>query len=181
MTGKNIALRAVELSDADLIYQWENDPAIWQVSNTITPFSRYVIEQYILNSEQDIFTAKQLRLMIDRISGDAIHTIGTVDLFDFDPLHRRAGVGIMILKQERGHGFASEALELLKAYVFETLQLHQLFCHITPDNTASLALFRKHGFVICGTRKDWLRLNDGWKEEHILQCINPAESNNLRH
>jgi diamine N-acetyltransferase len=176
MTGKNIALRAVELSDADLIYQWENDPEIWQVSNTITPFSRYVIEQYILNSEQDIFTAKQLRLMIDHVSGKEIRTIGAIDLFDFEPLHRRAGVGILILNRERGHGYASEALELLKTYVFGTLQLHQLYCHITTDNTASLALFKKHGFVICGTRKDWLRLEDGWKEEHILQCINPAET-----
>jgi diamine N-acetyltransferase len=175
MTGKNIALRAVELSDADLIYAWENDPSIWQVSNTITPFSRYIIEQYILDSEQDIFTTKQLRLMIDHIGGDKIITIGAIDLFDFEPLHRRAGIGILIHDKERGQGFASEALQLMKAYVFNTLQLHQLYCHISPGNTASLSLFTKHGFSISGTRKEWLHQNGQWTDEHILQCINPAE------
>jgi diamine N-acetyltransferase len=175
MTSKNLALRAVELSDADLIFQFENDPSVWQVSNTISPFSRYVIEQYILSSDQDIFTAKQLRLMIDHKSGDELRTIGAIDLFDFEPMHRRAGVGILILNKERGQGFASEALELLMTYVFETLQLHQLYCHITPDNAASLALFQKHGFVICGTRREWLQVGGSWKDEHMLQCFNPAE------
>jgi diamine N-acetyltransferase len=174
MTGKNVALRAVELSDAELIFTFENDPAIWQVSNTITPFSRYIIEQYILNSDQDIFTAKQLRLMIDCIKGE-VHTIGSIDLFEFDPLHKRAGVGILIFEKERGKGFASEALELLKDYVFGTLQLHQLYCNVTPDNPASLTLFKKHGFTICGTRKDWLQLNGKWVDEYILQCFNPAK------
>lgn len=174
MTGENVALRAVEPADAELIFKFENDPAIWQVSNTITPFSRYTIEQYILNSDQDIFTAKQLRLMIDVIK-DEVQPIGAVDLFDFDPQHRRAGVGILILDKERGHGYASEALELLKSYVFGTLQLHQLFCHVTSDNAASLALFQKHGFTISGTRKEWLLLNGKWVDEIILQCMNPEE------
>jgi diamine N-acetyltransferase len=174
MTGEQVALRAVEPADADLIMRFENDPAVWRVSNTITPFSRYIIEQYILNSDQDIFTAKQLRLMIDCIEGE-IRTIGAVDLFDFDPQHRRAGVGILILEPERGKGFASEALEILKRYAFDTLHLHQLFCHVTPDNLPSLALFGKHGFVISGTRKEWLFANGQWADEHILQCFSDTK------
>jgi diamine N-acetyltransferase len=176
MTGKNISLRAVELSDAELIYQWENDTSVWQVSNTITPFSRYIIEQYILNSDQDIFTAKQLRLMIDLIDVDNITTIGAIDLFDFDPMHLRAGVGILIGSDYRLKGYASKALEELKNYAFNTLQLHQLFCHITPDNKASLSLFQKHGFVMCGRRSEWIRVNDVWTDEFILQCFNPKKN-----
>lgn len=175
MTGKNVALRAVEMSDASLIHKWENDTAIWRVSNTLTPFSHYIIEQYILNSDQDIFASRQLRLMIDRINSADIVAIGTIDLFEFDPLHRRAGVGIMICEESRNHGYASEALELLKKYTFETLQLHQLFCHISPENELSLSLFIKHGFAITGTRLQWLRLNGKWLDEHILQCFNSTD------
>jgi diamine N-acetyltransferase len=172
MKGTKVALRAVEPADATIIHEWENDMDIWQLSNTITPFSRYIIEQYILNSDQDIYTSKQLRLMIDRIDGPKAVAAGAIDLFDFEPMHRRAGVGILISKAQRNEGLASESLELLKTYAFETLQLRQLYCNITADNQGSLALFQKHGFVACGTRKDWLLIKGVWTDEIMLQCFN---------
>jgi diamine N-acetyltransferase len=175
MIGDRVALRAVEMSDADWIYQWENDPEVWQVSNTLAPFSRYIIEQYILNSTQDIFAAKQLRLMIDLKKEESWIPVGSIDLFEFDPLHRRAGVGILVCGEYRGQGIASEALQLLRSYAFDTLQLHQLFCHISSNNDASLALFQKNGFVITGTRKDWMLNKGAWVDEFILQCMNPED------
>ena len=60
-----VKLRAIELSDADIIYKWENDPSVWKLSNTIVPFSRYIIRKYVENSHLDIYETKQLRLMID--------------------------------------------------------------------------------------------------------------------
>ena len=87
--GDKIFLRAMELSDAELMYQWENDMSIWHLSNTLTPFSKFTLEQYVMNAHQDIYTTKQLRLMIDLISER--ETIGSIDLFEFDPGHRRAG------------------------------------------------------------------------------------------
>ena len=105
MTSKNITLRALEPSDVDLLYKWENDTSIWHLSNTLTPFSRFVLEQYLLNSEKDIFTNKQLRLMIDVIeAAKKVKTIGSIDLFDFDPKNKRAGIGILIIKEEREKG-----------------------------------------------------------------------------
>lgn len=175
MKGNKVALRAVEPSDLDIIHRWENDQNIWRLSHTLTPYSRFQVEQYILNADQDIFTTKQLRLMIERIDQPGNPTIGAIDLFDFEPLHRRAGIGILIDPQHRSEGLASEALELLMAYAFETLQLHQLYCSITPDNQASLRLFQSKGFFITGTRKEWLLLGGIWTDEHFLQCMSPIK------
>ena len=50
LAGKKIILRAVEPSDIDLIYTWENDPDNWFVSNTRTPYSREIIKKYIESS-----------------------------------------------------------------------------------------------------------------------------------
>ena len=66
LKSKNIELRALEPSDVDLLYQWENNEELWHLSNTVAPFSRFVLEQYVMDSHQDIFTTKQLRLMIDK-------------------------------------------------------------------------------------------------------------------
>lgn len=169
LAGQNITLRAIEPSDIDSLYSWENDTANWNVSNTQTPFSRFVLEQYITSAHEDIYTAKQLRLIIcDKEN----KSVGSIDLFDFDPNHLRAGVGILIAdKSDRRKGYASEALELLINYCFEVLNLHQLFCNITSDNESSILLFQKHGFQITGIKKQWIRSGSGYKDELLLQLI----------
>jgi len=167
--GQNITLRAIEPSDIDVLYAWENDTENWNVSNTQTPFSKFVLEQYITSSHEDIYTAKQLRLIISDKENKAV---GSIDLFDFDPNHLRAGVGILIAdKSDRRKGYASEALDLLINYCFETLNLHQLYCNVTTDNESSILLFQKHGFQITGIKKKWIRDGSVYKDELLMQLI----------
>jgi diamine N-acetyltransferase len=177
LTGTRLHLRAIEPHDLDWLYQWENDTALWNLGNTLMPFSRFVLEQYLLTAQQDIFTNKQLRLMIDLKSQDIpSQTIGSIDLFDFDPFHKRAGVGILIITPERNKGYATEALELLKNYAFLMLGLHQLYCNIDSENQNSIELFRRHGFKECGRKKDWIWNNETWHDELTFQCISSSNS-----
>lgn len=168
--GIKIKLRALELSDINLLYKWENDMSIWKVSNTVTPFSRQAIKEYI-KSVRDIYADKQLRLMICLASKGS--PIGCIDLFDFDPNNLRAGVGILIGEpSQRQKGYASEAIGLLVNYCFTTLNLHQLYCNIPFDNEVSVKLFKKHGFRVIGVKKDWIRTGAEWMDEYILQLVN---------
>lgn len=176
LTGKKVRLRAPEPSDIELLYKWENDPAIWEVSNTLAPFSRFQIEEYVLNARQDLLAARQLRMMIDLIENHGIETtIGTVDMFDYDPLNSRAGVGILICDPYRGQGFAGDAMKTLIKYAFSHLYLHQLYCNISENNSESLRLFESLGFVRCGIRRDWIRRGAGWEHELTLQLVNHHE------
>jgi diamine N-acetyltransferase len=164
-----ISLRALEPSDIDVLYTWENDTENWVISSTQTPFSRFVLEQYITSSHEDIYSTKQLRLIICNNENKAV---GCIDLFDFDPNHQRAGIGILIAeKNDRIGGYASEALKLLINYCFETLNLHQLFCNITTDNEPSILFFQKHGFMITGIKKAWIREGAKFKDELLLQLV----------
>ncbi len=173
LTGNRIKLRALEPSDIELLYLWENNSDIWPVSNTLVPFSRFILEKYIAESHMDIFQAKQLRLMIDNIAGPGVETVGAIDLFDFDPMHERAGIGILISDRKyMNRGYASDALELLINYSFTVLQLHQLYCNIDDDNKVSIKLFEKFGFRITGEKEDWNRTPGGWKNVYMLQLIN---------
>ncbi|MCB8995455.1 MAG: GNAT family N-acetyltransferase [Bacteroidales bacterium] len=170
LENARIQLRALEPEDLELLYSWENNPEIWHLSNTLSPFSKFTLEKYIQEAQLDIFQTKQLRLIIQlKSSGEAI---GAIDLFDFDPMHKRAGVGILIGdKKFRRKGFASEALEILETYAFDKLGLKQLYCNILEDNSESLSLFIKQGFVITGQKKDWVFKNNNWHSEYFLQLI----------
>ncbi len=175
MTGSKIYLRALEPDDVEILYRWENDQSIWHLSNMLTPLSRFTLEQYVIGSGQDLYSTRQVRMMIeltDPVNG--VSTIGSVDLFEFEPAHQRAGVGILILEQFRGQGYASEALELLIRYSFEVLQLHQLFSNISPENRESIRLFESKGFKLAGVKKDWNRIRNQWQDECLFQLINPV-------
>lgn len=170
LKGSSILLRAPEPEDLDYLYLWENDPAVWHVSNTLAPFSRFTLKNYIENSNLDIYQARQLRLMIEL--KDAGIPVGTIDLFDFDPYHQRAGIGILIGDvTQRNKGYAAESLDLMIDYSFGILKLHQLYCNIGADNKNSIRLFLSKNFVQCGERKDWLRTTQGWQSEFLFQLI----------
>jgi len=172
LEGENIILRAPELTDLDVLYKWENDPDAWIYGSTLSPFSKHILSKYLETAQQDIYEAKQLRLMVD-LKFPTNKTIGIVDLFDFDPFHNRAGVGILIAEPEdRRNGFAYDTLLTLKSYCFKLLLLNQLYCNIGIDNTESLKLFQKCGFEINGQKKSWLRRETGFIDEYFLQLIN---------
>ena len=169
LKGEHIYLRALEPEDLDYIHAIENDQSIWELSNTVTPFSKFLIKEYLANSHKDIFEVKQLRLVICKPNHVAI---GLIDLFDFDVKSKRAGIGILIQdKSERQKGYGNEALQLLLKYCKTNIDMHQLYCNISEENKASLKLFKSHGFEIIGLKKDWNFSNGSYKNEYLLQRI----------
>lgn len=202
LQGRIVSLRAVEPRDVDLLYGWENDVEIWAVSGTTEPFSRAQMERFVERQMEgaDLLRTGQLRLMIDVRQADGLsradgaaenengsmsgnvsggvsggggfRTVGAVDLFEYDPLNGRAGLGILIYGEEnRRRGYASDTLEILCRYAREQLRLHQLWCTVGAGNAASLALFRQAGFVETGVRRDWLWSPEGFRDEILLQKI----------
>lgn len=168
LKGKNIYLRALEPEDLDFLYQLENNEDVWEISGTTTPYSKHVLKQYLDNAHRDIYDVKQLRLCICKEN----RVIGFIDLFDFDPQHHRAGVGLIILeKNERNNGIGTEAIALLSDYAFKTLGLRQLYANVIEDNAASLHLFKKMGFDEVGIKKDWIFSNGSYKNEILFQKI----------
>src|SRR5574344_345499 len=155
LSNNKITLRAIEPDDVDQLYLWENDSAVWKVSNAKTPVSKFILASYIKTADRDIWESKELRLVIETIDGKAI---GTIELFDFDPYHQRAGLGVMIFEEdERMKGFATEAIKLITDYALNEVGIYQLYANVAELNQASVGLFTKLGFEITGTKKNWLR------------------------
>lgn len=131
--------------------------------------SRHTLRRFLDEQRFDLYAARQLRLVVETLDGRAV---GLVDLFEFEPVDLRAGIGILIHGAgDRGRGFASDALDVLCRYARQVLGLHQLWCSVAPDNAASLTLFRRAGFVECGRKREWRRTPDGWADELLLQKI----------
>jgi diamine N-acetyltransferase len=169
LENEQIRLRALEPEDLEYLYRWENDSRLWAFGSTLTPFSRFALRQYIENSGQELYEAKQLRLVVVEKVSDL--PIGTIDLYDFDPFHNRSGVGILIDADFQGKGFASQALELIKEYAFHFLKMNQLYAYIPSMNIASLKLFRRCGFSESGLLRKWNNASEGLEDVFVYQCL----------
>jgi len=163
-----IKLRALELDDLEFLFEIENNSKFQKISSTILPFSKYYLEKYIMESNLDIFSEKQFRFVI---SIENKNPIGFIDLFDFDPINHRAGIGIVIINNHRKKGYALESVKLIEDISKKKLQIHQLYVNVGVDNKSSLNLFKKLGYIEIGIKKDWNYVNGQYVDEVLFQKI----------
>ena len=168
LKSKNIYLRALEPEDLEYLFSAENNEEVWEISNTSQPFSRHSLSKYIENSHLDVYKINQLRFII---SDNNNVSLGMIDLFDVDFKNLKAGVGILINKENRDRRYAKEALQILINYCFTYLNLHQLYCNIIEDNSPSIRLFESLGFIQIGLKKDWIYHKGEYKNEYLYQLI----------
>lgn len=166
-----LSLRSPEPEDLEVLYKWENDTDVWQYGSSISPYSKFVLRQYIEDAQTDIFQSKQLRFMIVLHQDQTV--VGTIDLYDFDALNHRSGVGIYIDKAWRKKGIAVQALNLLEAYVFNFLKLNQLYAIIPQSNKASISLFIHNEYKQSGVLLQWISTEDSYEDALLVQKIKP--------
>ena len=163
----NLKLRALDPNDLELVYEVENDKSLWVYSNTSSPFSRHTLKKFIENSHLDIIEHKQLRLVI----ADDEQSYGFIDLYDYDFINRRVGLGIIIFKKYRSKGIGLSSLQLTENYLLEHVPIHQVYANISSKNKESISLFEKSGFVNIGLKKDWIFYNNKFNDELLFQKI----------
>tara|TARA_B100001175_G_C19500754_1_gene637935 strand:- start:1543 stop:2064 length:522 start_codon:yes stop_codon:yes gene_type:complete len=161
-----VSLRAIEPEDIDLLFDLENDVGLWKYSNRLQPYSRDLLQNYIANAHKDIFETRQIKFTISRIDHTAV---GFIDLFNYEPLHRRAGVGLLIRNQDQSKGYGGGALDLIRIYAQKYLQLHQLYVNIAEENKISIKLFERQGYSFAGKKKDWNFYEGEYHNENIYQ------------
>ena len=164
-----IRLRNLEPDDIEFLYQTENKIDLWEISNTVKPYSKYTLQKYIENSHLDIYTVKQVRFIIEDVKEHKI--TGLTELFDYDPIHMRAGIGIYIINKEQRKKYAENAVDILIDYCKTILRLNQIYCDIASDNIASINLFEKIGFKLSGKKRQWLNTANGFKDVLFYQLI----------
>ena len=148
-----VQLRAIEPEDLELLYTIENDMSIWGIGATNVPYSRYVLHDYLSQVTGDIYTDKQVRLVIENNQGVVV---GLVDLVNFDPKNMRAELGLIIKKDFRQQGYSEATMLKMHDYAFNVLHLHQIYAIIDATNIAPLALYRKLGYHQSEKLQDWL-------------------------
>ena len=140
-----------DAASADYL-RWMNDP---QITRTIGRFDYLlpVSRAKLLRYFEDIDAANTIFLGIHlRARGAAKpRLVGTLKIYDIDPLARRASLGIMVGERSAwGRGIASTAIRAACTYVFEVLGFGKVAAGYLASNAGMHKAFRRNGFRIEG-------------------------------
>lgn len=169
LQNKTIRLRALEPSDLDLLYVWENDTSAWDQGCAAAPFSARLLGDYLAGYSADIFADGQLRLVVEEIP-TGIAT-GLVDLCDLDMLNRRVQTGVFIDPAFRGRGYGRDALKLMAEYALRRIGLRQVWAVVGGDAPASQRLVESAGFHAGAVLPRWLRRGTEWVDGLLYQIF----------
>lgn len=162
--SNNISLRKPIPSDLNQLLLWEND--FQNTTHTDRPIFYSVDEiQHFLSSDHDLLSKGQLRHII--VANEI--PVGCIDLYSYDLINSRAGVGIFIDIEFRLKGYASKSLEILKDIANQEYFILNLYAEIMANNITSIRLFEKSGFIRNGIKKNWIRKEDSFEDLYFYQ------------
>lgn len=165
--GKKIILRALEITDLEVLREMLNEPEIERmVVGWSFPTSQYEQEKWY---ERTIFDKQNLKFAIETKDGQLI---GLATLGSIDWKNRKAMHGIKLHSSApKGQGYATDAVMAVMKYAFEELQLNRLYGSILDYNIASQRLYAKCGWVIEGRARQSVFKNNAYHDEIIVGIL----------
>ena len=148
ISGKIVALRALEREDLLVMHKWQNDEEIMLLARS---FPDHVISKEALEAE----FARELKgedtgrrvYIIEEKSGHKPVGWATIRIHQFQRRMTGADVGLALGgKTAWNKGFGTETAELLLDEVFRQLNLHRAEWWTYSENNASIQLAKKLGF-----------------------------------
>ncbi|MGE3540907.1 MAG: GNAT family N-acetyltransferase [Candidatus Tectimicrobiota bacterium] len=172
LQSARLYLREVRPSDVtDTYYRWMNDPEVTRyLESRFTPYAREGLREYVLGKLGD-----RDNVFLAIILHEGERHIGNIKLGPIHWIHRYADIGLLIGEKDCwGQGYATEAIQLVVEYAFNTLNLHKLTAGCYALNAGSLHAFRKVGFLVEGTRLQHFYYDGSYIDEILLGLVNPA-------
>jgi len=152
LVSDRVLVRPYEPGDVEFLHTLRNDPEVARYQTWTVPYPRDKAEALVADvvalgtvtpGEWCHFVA------VDRATGTPVGDL-PVNLHDSFPV---AEIGYSFVRAWQGRGYATEAMELVVAWLFEHHHLRRLEAYLHPDNVASARLLERLGFLYEGTKR----------------------------
>lgn len=153
LKSQRLRLRAIDTTDVDYLYIWENDVEAWSSATTLNPLSHDFVATYVTESTTSIVSRGELALMIEE--QELQRPIGYLQLLGFDAISRRVGLGLYIAPEYRSRGYALEVMQMAEQYAFGKLGVRMLYADVLASNEPCCRLFERLGYTHTATLPEW--------------------------
>jgi [ribosomal protein S5]-alanine N-acetyltransferase len=173
--GARTHLRELEVDDVGEAYcRWLNDPEVNRYLE-----SRYVV--HTVHALREWVAAKRAdpdNVLFGIMLNDGNVHIGNIKLGPVDRTYGTADIGLFIgEKAHWGRGYATEAIDLIARYAFDTLRLRKVTASCYSSNESSARAFEKVGFEREGLRRAQFLSEHGPEDQIMLGLLRPDLKN----
>ncbi|MBB6216434.1 RimJ/RimL family protein N-acetyltransferase [Anaerosolibacter carboniphilus] len=144
LKGRFVELRGLIEEDFPQIIKWRNDPEINRFLNQ--PYQLTLELQYKWYQDKYLKSNEILFVIIEQKNFKKIGTIGVNDL-NFDNKTGILGRLLIGEKEYRGSRELIEAMVLIYDFIFNELELNELYGHCVKENKQVISFDKKFGFV----------------------------------
>ncbi|MGA7988068.1 MAG: GNAT family N-acetyltransferase [Candidatus Dormiibacterota bacterium] len=136
MTPPRITLRRAGEHDADLLFEWRNDPDAVRFSVSGQPVTREDHERWFAMRRDDpsvhLWIADEHGIPVAQVRVDVVPPAGVVS--------------VAVAVSHRGRGLGSEVLRAMVSEIAEDDRVRVLRALVHPDNAHSIRAFERAGF-----------------------------------
>lgn len=157
--GKEILLRKLQLTDAEIMLDWMKNPDIYQYMQ-YDPIQQNLekCRAFIRNSWTDEDNLHYA------ITNEQQEYLGTVSLKNIDRKNSNAELAIVLCPKAMGKGIAATAFHAIIHKAFEEQKLNKVYLYVRSDNERAVSFYRKNKLTDEGCFKEHLRIGDEYKD-----------------
>jgi RimJ/RimL family protein N-acetyltransferase len=171
--GQRTHLRAVEPSDAETHFLWNQDSEMSRnIDRVWLPGSREAAKRWAEHAASREPSGDDFQFVIENLQGEHVGLVGT---HDCDARNGTFSLGIAVRREHQRRGYAADAIRTIMRYYFEELRYQKLTVHVHEFNDASLRLFERLNFQHEG-RVRRVMFTEGRFIDQIILGITAEES-----
>ncbi|MFX0005638.1 MAG: GNAT family N-acetyltransferase [Promethearchaeota archaeon] len=166
----NLYLRKISKEDIEFVFDSLNNKELITYL-ALGPLETYEHSKRLIKGYLRYWNSNlQYNYIIELHEGVKIK-IGSISLWNVNWQHQRAQIGIWLIPSFWNKGLGEKSLILLKNIAFNHLKINRLEAYIAVENTKSIFLFKKCGFIQEGRLREYLRFHGSFHDALIMTCL----------
>lgn len=167
MNNDKISIRPIEHTDLEKLHKWRNDKNIFDnLGGGFFPRSRSQMNKWMDSFVDNTLTNQKFIITVEE------EAIGYISLSDINYKNGNADLGLYIGEDSaRGKGYAKMALNIIKDYAKNTVNMRKISLNVLEENTNAIKLYEKCGFIVCGCKRKERFVNGDYKNVILMEVF----------
>lgn len=162
LASKDVILRPLQETDLPHLIRWSQDPELRKLIGETAPMTQSEAEAFLEKTRTD----ESRRWFAITVDGRIIGETGLLRIF---PAWRTTDMSV-ILGEERGKGYGTQAAQLMLDLAFRELGMHRVAVGVVGFNEAALRFWESLGFRREGVQRDGYLVEDGY-HDFVMMCL----------
>lgn len=154
LTTKRLSLRRMSLEDCNEIFFLRTDESVLRYTGITKAETMDDVRKYIEKVNDGIDRNEAVMWALCLINTSRL--LGTICLWNFSPDRSTAEIGYVLHPDFQGMGLMHEAVVKVIDYGFRILQLTSIDADVVPNNSRSIKLSERNGFILTSESPDML-------------------------